>query len=356
MKTGSRVLFAGLLALSGAAAAPAIAVAECSPLSVADDIRDYIGVAFTATVAEVTDEVDAPMADAAPFDWKVVLDVDRVYRGDVEETLHWNGWGAGCSGIRPDMFEPGQRYFFATARLDPAGMRAPGPYTLVWKQDGDRWPFHNRVLKTAYGSKPPEARTASSLRSIRRAVGALHGGWYPPAPRQARATDALGDRPNAIEVDEPPGSAWVDETGAEVDGPPYGLSVTQMRVLVEDDRLVALFRPGDGPTDVPPAPDLRYSLFVDTDGDLEADVELRTFADGEVWAAAMHRLDPQADGTVAAEDLDPLVNEYGVGTSVDLATLGPAEDLRFAGQAATGGVVDNVPDGPDGWVSLLAEW
>ena len=145
-------------------------------------------------------------------------------------------------------------------------------------------------------------------------------------------------------------------TGAEVDGPPYGLSVTQMRVLIEDDRLVALFRPGDGPTDVPPAPDLRYSLFVDTDGDLEADVELRTFADGEVWAAAMYRLDPDADRTVAVEVLDPLVNEYGVGTSVDLATLGPAEDLLFAGQAATEGVVDDVPDGPDGWVSLLTEW
>ena len=355
MKNGSRALLAGLLALSGAVATPVSTVAECGPLGVTDDIRDYIGVAFTATVAEVTDEVDAPMADAAPFNWKVVLDVDRVYRGNVEETLHWNGWGAGCSGIRPGMFKPGQRYFISTARLDPEGMRAPGPYTLAWKQVGDRWPFHNRVLKTSYGSKPPEARTASSPRRIRKAVGALHGGWYDPLPRQPRATDALGDRPNAVEVDEPPGSAWVDETGAEVDGPPYSLSVTQMRVFVEDDRLVALFRPDGGPTDVPPASDLRYSLFVDTDGDLDADVELRTFADGEAWAAALYRLDPDAEGPVDVEVLEPLVNEYGVGTSVDLATLGPTEDLLFAGQAATEGVVDNVPDGPDGWVSLATE-
>lgn len=191
MTTRLGVLLTAVAMAGGLTVVPSATVAECQPLPVTDDIRDYIGVAFTAKVVEVTDEVDAPMADAAPFNWKVVFDVDRVYRGNVEEVLHWNGWGAGCSGIRPDMFKPGQRYFISTARLDPEGMRAPGPYTLVWKQDGDRWPFHNRVLKTAYGGKPPEARTASSLRRIRQAVGAWDGGWYDPLPRQARVTDAL---------------------------------------------------------------------------------------------------------------------------------------------------------------------
>ena len=128
--------------------------------------------------------------------------------------------------------------------------------------------------------------------------------------------------------------------------------MVEMRVLVEDDRLMTLFRPDGGPTDVPPAPDLRYSLFVDTDSDGEADVELRTFADGDAWSAAMYLLDSLGNETVAAEDLRAVVNEYGVGTSVDLSVLGPSEDLRFFGQAATEGTFDDIPDGPDAWISL----
>lgn len=353
MKTGSCVLLATVLALGAAAVTPAVTLAECQPVPVTDDVRDYIGVAFTAKVVEVTDQGDAPMADATPFNWKVVLDVDRVYRGTVEDTLHWNGWAAGCSGIRPNMLTAGDRLFVTTDGLDPEGLTAPGHFTLIWQKGDAGWRFFPKALKYGYdgGWYPPEASRARSLRDLRQMVGALHRPYAEPVPRQARATDALKGM-YAVEVDDPPGSAWVDEMGAEVDGPPYGLSVTQMRVFLEDDRLVSLFRPSDGPSDVPASPDLRYSLFVDTDGDSRTDVELRTFADRAAWAAAMYRLDSAGNETLTADVLDPLVNEYGVGTSVDLAALGPSEDLRFFGQAATEGAVDDVPDG---WVSLLTE-
>ena len=361
MTTRLRVLLAAVVAASSLTIVPSVTVAECQPMSGQDDISNYVGVAFIANVVEVTDEVDAPMPDAAPFDWKVVLDVDRVFRGEVEDTLHWNGWKNGCSGIRPYMFQPGHRLFISTAQLDPEGMRAPSPYTLVWRKlhkdryggayGEDRWPFHSRVLKAKYSGFPSEARTSSKLRRIRKAVEANDDGWHEPLPRPERATDALGDRPTAIEVNDPPGGGWVDATGAEVDGPAY-LDVTQMRVLVEDDRLVTLFRTDHGPTDVPPDQDLRYSLFVDTDSDQEAEVELRTYADGDAWAAAMYRLDEQGNPLLPAYDLDPVVNEYGVGTRVDLDVLGRLQDLVFLGRAASEGVFDPIPDDPDAWLAI----
>lgn len=355
MATRIHILLAAVLALGGAIAHPSVTEAECGPPLPANDIRDYIGVAFTATVADVTDEVDAPMADAAPFNWKVVLDVDRVYRGTVEETLHWNGWGAGCSGIRPAMLKKGQRLFVSMDRLDPEGMRAPGYFTLIWREDDDDWRFFKKAL--SYGSLdgrfPPEANNASNLRQMRKAVGALNRQFYDPVPRQDRAIDALGGRLDAVEVTDLLGG-WVDGTGAEVDGPAY-LDVTQMRVFIEEDDLVALFRVDAGPTDAPPSPDVAFTLFLDTDADGEADSELTTYADGDAWAATLHDAGSTASKS-PTEGVTSVVNEFGVGASVDLALLGPVEDLRFVGQAAENGVFDNVPDDPDAWWSLLAEW
>jgi hypothetical protein len=347
----SRVLLAALLALSAAAVTPAVTVAECMPIPATDDIRDYIGVAFTAKVIEVTDQGDAPMPDAAPFNWKVVLDVDRVYRGHVEETLHWNGWAAGCSGIRPNMLTVGDRLFVSTDALDPEGLTAPGHFTLLWKKSDAGWRFFPKALKYGYddGWYPPEASRARSLRDLRQMVGALHRPYADPVPRQGSATDALTGM-DAVEVDDPLGD-WVDASGAAVDGPAY-VDVTQMRVFVEGDRLVALFRPDSGPDDNPQSPDVAYTLAIDTDADGAPEKELVVYADGEAWAATLR----DVGSTVGETDgVRPLVTEYGIGAMVDLDLLGPTEDMRFVGQAAGDGVFDNVADDPDVWFVFPAE-
>ena len=186
------VLLAAVLALSGVAVQPATTHAECEPPALTKDMSDYIGFAFTATVVEVTDQTDPPMPGAAPFDWKVVLDVDRVYRGTVEDTLHWNGWADGCSTIRANMLPEGQRLFVSTEELDPLRLEAPGPFTIIWRKregvasgDDVRWVFDHRSLRNPYNDFPSEARTAGDLGEIRTAADALNGHWREPVQRQA---------------------------------------------------------------------------------------------------------------------------------------------------------------------------
>lgn len=183
MTTRLRVLLAAVITASSLTIIPSVTVAECQPVPVTDDIRDYIGVAFTAKVVEeVSDETDPPLDDSPAFNWKVVLDVDRVYRGTVEETLRWHGYDLGCSGIRPAMLKAGQRLFISTDRLEPGQQEAPSHFTLMWTKDDDGWRFYPKGLK--YGRAddwyPAKADDITSLRDIRRFVGALHRPYSEP--------------------------------------------------------------------------------------------------------------------------------------------------------------------------------
>lgn len=175
-----------VLALGGVAVQPASSHAECLGPLPSQDARDYIGVAFTATVLEITDQTDLPLPGNAPFNTKVVLDVDRVYRGRVEDPQHWNAWGAGCSWLRPRNLKEGQRLFVSADQLDVKRKRVP-PFLLIWRQDNDGWRFFPKALSYAENRDyyPPAARSATSTRQIRSLVGAANRGWYDPVPRPA---------------------------------------------------------------------------------------------------------------------------------------------------------------------------
>ena len=182
------VLLAAVLAASGVAVQPVTTHAECLGPLPTQDARDYIGVAFTATVAEVTDHVDPPLPGNAPFNTKVVLDVDRVYRGTVEDFQHWNEWDAGCSWLRPQNLKEGQRLFVSADQLDRQRKRSPG-FLLIWREDDDGWRFFRKALSYADTPNyyPPEARTVTTTRQIRDLVGAASRGWYKPVPRPLAA-------------------------------------------------------------------------------------------------------------------------------------------------------------------------
>jgi hypothetical protein len=153
-------------------------------------MSDYVGFAFTGTVVEVSDQTDPPPPGAARFDWKVVLTVDRVYRGTVQDTLHWNGWADGCSTIRPNMLTVGQRLFVSTEELDSQGLQEPGSFTVIWrKRDDGRWVLDHRALRNPYNDFPGEAHVAGDLGEIRTAADASNGPWREPVRRSAIVAD-----------------------------------------------------------------------------------------------------------------------------------------------------------------------
>lgn len=124
-------------------------MAECSPGDTPPDRHLDVGYAFTATVVEVSSDVDPPRPDGAPFNWHVVLQVDRSYRGDVPVEIVFNGWTAQCwFGVRGDQLQVGERLFVAGQRLrlerfptDPfAGDLA------LWTWTGERWRYARDVL------------------------------------------------------------------------------------------------------------------------------------------------------------------------------------------------------------------
>jgi hypothetical protein len=182
---GLRFALALVLMSTGVVALPTATHAECLGPLPSQDVRDYVGVAFTATVVEVSDETDPPLPGNTPFNTKVVLDVDRVYRGWVEDLQHWNEWDAGCSWLRPHSLKEGQELFISADRLDPKRKRSPG-FLLIWRQHDDGWRFFSKALSYAGPPPdyyPPEARAATTTRQIRDLVGVLNHGWLDPVPR-----------------------------------------------------------------------------------------------------------------------------------------------------------------------------
>jgi hypothetical protein len=127
-----------------------------------------VKVAFTATVTEVSDRVDPPMADSAPFDWQIELAVSRTYRGDLPERLTLDGCDVGCSFLRPEGLHAGDQIFMTLDRLDLEKNPSLFGQMLMWRRSGDGWAFADEALQGGgdAASWPAAARRATTTRDI----------------------------------------------------------------------------------------------------------------------------------------------------------------------------------------------
>lgn len=136
------VVLAAPLSIVALCLGASVALAECPPGP--DDVELNVGYAFTATVDEASDDVGPPVPENAPFDWHLALGTDRVYLGDVPDTFTFDGWSAGCNGIRGDQMRTGDQLFILSEHLDPRLVpRDPlhGDF-LLWKREDGRWDYY----------------------------------------------------------------------------------------------------------------------------------------------------------------------------------------------------------------------
>ncbi|MEX1173589.1 MAG: hypothetical protein WEG56_13375 [Chloroflexota bacterium] len=139
-------LAAALLAISALALGATAVLAECPPGP--DDTKLNVRYAFTATVVEASEAVGPAVPDNAPFDWHLELATVQVYRGDVPDALTFDGWSAGCHGIRGDQLQSGDRLFILSEHLYTTFLpRDPlwGDF-LMWKGEDGRWAYYADAL------------------------------------------------------------------------------------------------------------------------------------------------------------------------------------------------------------------
>lgn len=158
-----RSLMAAMALASGGLvwAVPAV-VAECPPRDIAPDRHLDVRYAFTATVVEVSGDVDPPGPNGGSFDWHVELHVERVYRGNVPTEISFNGWTSQCwFGVRGDQLRVGERVFVAGQRLRLAQFPTD-PFAgdlALWIQTGDHWRYALDVLTYDQGTPlDPDSR------------------------------------------------------------------------------------------------------------------------------------------------------------------------------------------------------
>jgi hypothetical protein len=166
------------------------ASAECLNYPIAAGDHLNVGYAFVATVTEVSDAVDPPQADSAPYDWHVELDVERTYRGHVPDRLTFNGWDVGCHNLRGDHLRAGDRIFIATERLDLRPSRVD-PFwgdVVAWKGTRGAWAFYATALDHAYDKAfyPAAARSATTTADI---LALIHSDPAPDTSTEASAAE-----------------------------------------------------------------------------------------------------------------------------------------------------------------------
>jgi len=140
------MLIAAPLAVIALGLGATVALGECPPGP--DDTQLNVGYAFTATVVEASDDVGPPVPENAPFDWHLELSTDRVYLGNVPDTFMFDGWSAGCYGIRGDQMRAGDRLFILSEHLDLRFLPRDPLYGdfLMWNRVAGQWAYYADAL------------------------------------------------------------------------------------------------------------------------------------------------------------------------------------------------------------------
>jgi len=144
---GARTLALALASLATIASASPVA-AECMEPAPPKAVSAYVGFAFVASVASVSDQPTTQLPGNSPFNWEVVLDVSHVYRGSVPHQVVVDGWSAGCGWFRGRALSPGDVIFMTSNQL-----RLPtlGSDLLVWRRAGDAWHFDYETVIPSNG-------------------------------------------------------------------------------------------------------------------------------------------------------------------------------------------------------------
>lgn len=172
----SRAAAASALAGLAIALGASAVLAECPPGE--DDLHLDVRYAFVATVAEASRDVGPRVPDSAPFDWHLELDVDRIYAGDVPDTIAFDGWDAGCSAPRGDQMTTGDRVFITSEhfRLTDLPRNPMWGDFLMWRWVDGRWAFYEEATgwtgedRWLTAAMQNASSTSSILRLVRASV------------------------------------------------------------------------------------------------------------------------------------------------------------------------------------------
>jgi hypothetical protein len=154
---------------------PTAVVAECFPRAEAGSPIP-VAYAFTATVLDVSTEVDQEAKDAGEGDgliWHMELQVDHVHRGSVPARLSLTGYTLAhrsCSYFLGEQTRVGEKLFVAVDdQVALASNTSLFGQLLLWHRVNDRWSFYERALKdeqedpASYPSAAREARTTQQI-------------------------------------------------------------------------------------------------------------------------------------------------------------------------------------------------
>jgi hypothetical protein len=158
--------------------APRAVEAECFPRpAVGTGIP--IAYAFTATVLDLSTEVDQEAKDAGEGDgliWHLELDVGHVYRGSVPARLSLTGHTLShlsCSYFLGEQTRVGETLFVAVD--DQVNIKSNTDLfgqLLLWQRVNDRWTFYESALRDGLDrtSYPNAARNARTTQQILAAI------------------------------------------------------------------------------------------------------------------------------------------------------------------------------------------
>ena len=176
----ARVTLIAVVALTGIASTSTKVNAECFPV-LSRPLTAFMGHAFTATVRDITGRNDAldPRGRTWTFDYEVVLDVGRGFRGKVPERLEIRGWGVGCDMLNARFLREGDRVFITADRI----YRYPYLFGnfMLWRRNEDGWRFLRPLHPRDPSAYPQAARSATTFRQIRALTGA-EGPAHKPIP------------------------------------------------------------------------------------------------------------------------------------------------------------------------------
>ncbi|MBX3030374.1 MAG: hypothetical protein KF809_09460 [Chloroflexi bacterium] len=186
-----------VLSLVATLAAATPTAAEClafqSPAR--PTMSDFARYAFVATVTDASRTPGAAPPGNAPFDWHVEMAVERVYVGDVPDTITSDGWSVGCASLRGDQLRTGDHLFVMSSAL-PRGshdLRWRGD-TLVWISTDRGWHLYRRAISLSgeFSGWPREALGYLTTARLAALAAGLPATDAPePDPRDAPDSDSV---------------------------------------------------------------------------------------------------------------------------------------------------------------------